>query len=71
LKPSPSLPLRPWNHASHGAIVVTFGIPLASHWSATGLVVSGVDEPTIRSTLSLLMSSRVTSVARLELDWVA
>src|SRR5690606_37917975 len=56
LKPSPLLLSRPFHHASQGAIVVTFGMPLASHWSATGLVVSGVDEPTIMSTLSLLIS---------------
>ena len=51
-------------------MVVTLGTPLASHWSATGLVVSGVEEPTTRSTPSL-MSSRVTSVARLGSDWVS
>src|SRR5690242_15996682 len=59
----PSLAPRPKYHASHGAMVVTLGIPLASHWSATGFVVSGVDDPTTMSTLSVKMSSRAMSAA--------
>ena len=45
------------------------GMPLSSHWSATGTVVSGVFPATTRWTRSLRMSSAVTSAARLGLDW--
>jgi len=69
LQACPSLAPRPKYQASQGAIVETLGIPLTSHWSATGLVTSGVEEATTRSTWSLLISSLVTSVARVALDW--
>src|SRR5690348_15629107 len=48
----PGLRPRPKNQASHGTIVATLGIALASHVSATGLAVSGVAEASTMSTLS-------------------
>src|SRR3712207_9260995 len=47
------------------------GTPLASHWSATGLVVSGVEVARTTSTPSVLIRSVVTSAARLESDWLS
>ena len=47
------------------------GTPLASHWSATGFVVSGVDETSMTSTASCRISSRATSPARLASDWLS
>ena len=47
------------------------GTSLTSAWSATGLVVSGVAEATMRSTLSPRISSEATSEARLPLDWLS
>jgi hypothetical protein len=47
------------------------GTPLASHWSATGLVVSGVEATSIRSTLSALIRSPATVAARLGSDWLS
>ena len=47
------------------------GTPLASHWSATGLVVSGVEATSIRSTWSPLMRSVATVAARLGSDWLS
>ena len=44
------------------------GTELASHCSETGLVMSGVDEVSTRSTPSVLISSAATSPARAELD---
>src|SRR5262249_27946566 len=44
------------------------GTPASSHWSATGLVVSDVDEATMMSTLSLLISCVATSEARCAVD---
>ncbi len=71
LKLVPGLPPRAKNHASHGTIVETHGMPLASHTSATGLVVSGVDDVRMRSALSVRISSRATCEARSGLDWVS
>jgi len=47
------------------------GIPAASQASATGLVVSGVEETSITATLSRPMRSRATSPARRGLDWLS
>ena len=47
------------------------GVSSTSHWVATGLVVSGVEATSIRSILSLTISSRATSAARLGLDWLS
>jgi len=52
-------------------LVVMQGTSLTSAWSATGLVVSGVADATMRSTLSPRMSSEATSAARLPLDWLS
>src|SRR5436190_23894810 len=71
LKAVPGLPPRAKNHASHGTIVETQGMPLASQTSATGLVVSGVDEVRIRSALLLRINSRATCEARSGLDCVS
>src|SRR6202011_6164455 len=68
LKPIPGFPPRAKNHASHGTIVETHGMPFASHASATGLVVSGVEEVRIRSALLVKISSRATCEARSGLD---
>src|SRR5947208_800480 len=71
LKESPGFLPRPKNQASQGTIVDTFGMALASHWSATGFAVSGVAEASTMSTLSVKIRSRVTSAARVELDWLS
>src|ERR1700738_2714684 len=47
------------------------GTSLTSAWSATGLVVSGVAEARMRSTLSPRISSEATSEARLPRDWLS
>src|SRR5665647_944967 len=47
------------------------GIPRASHWSATGLTVSGLDDTIIMSILSLLTRSPATWAARLVSDWLS
>ena len=44
------------------------GTPFSSHWSATGLVVSEVEEATMTSTRSRLISWAATSEARFGLD---
>src|SRR5207248_7757063 len=70
LNPVPGLPPRAKNQASQGTIVETQGTPLASQTSATGFVVSGVDEVRIRSALFDWISSRATCDARSGLDCV-
>ncbi len=65
---SPGVPPRPMTHGCHGATVEMHGTPLASHWSLTGLVVSGVDATTIRSTASSVISFVARSAARLGSD---
>src|ERR1700683_4158330 len=47
------------------------GVLANSHWSATGLVVSPVDEAIMMSTRSLLMSCAATSDARFGFDWLS
>ena len=64
-------PLRPKNQGCQGATLEMQGTPLASHWSATGLVVSGVEATSIRSTLSALIRSPATVAARLGSDWLS
>jgi len=59
------------NQGCHGAIVEMHGTPFSSHWSDTGLVVSGVDATTIRSTASPVISSPATVAARFGLDWLS
>src|SRR5579871_3461476 len=70
-KPFFGSPLRPKNQACQGVSVVMHGTPFSSHWSATGMVVSDVDEPSTRSTLSELISSEVTCAARFGFDWLS
>src|SRR5260370_32894809 len=71
LKLVPGFPPRAKNHASQGTIVETQGIPFASQASATGFVVSGVDDVSTRSALSLKISSRATCEARSGFDFVS
>ena len=47
------------------------GISFNSHWSATGLVVSGVAWVSIRLMPSFKIKSCATSAARLGLDWLS
>ncbi len=51
---------RPRKNGCHGATVERHGTPLASHWSATGLVVSGVDSTIMRSIFSPVINSPAT-----------
>ena len=71
MKPFLGSPLRPKKYGCHGQLVVTQGTSLTSAWSATGLVVSGVAEARIRSTLSPRINSEATSAARLPEDWLS
>src|SRR2546423_15473762 len=71
LKALPGLAPRPKYQASQGTIVETHGTPFASQTSATGLVVSGVDEVRMMSALSAKISSRATSEARAGFDCVS
>ena len=57
------MPPRPKNHGCHGQTLETHGVPLASHWSDTGFVVSGVLDTSMRSTLSDRMRREATSAA--------
>src|SRR5260370_23428807 len=70
-KPFFGSPLRPKNQACHGSSEVTQGTPASSHWSATGLVVSDVDEAIMMSTLSSLISCDALSEARFGLSRLA
>src|SRR5262245_5181604 len=59
------------NHGCHGATVEMHGTSSISHWVETGLVVSGVEATSIRSTLSCTIKSLATCAARLGLDWLS
>ena len=63
--------MRPKKYGCHGQLVATHGTSLTSAWSDTGLVVSGVPDVTMRSTLSERISSEATSAARLPFDWLS
>ena len=71
LKPTSGLPPRAKNHGCHGHTDDTHGVPFTSHWSETGLVVSGVLATSIRSTLSVRIKREATSAARLGSDWLS
>ena len=62
---------RAKKYGCHGATVEMQGTPFASHWSATGLVVSGVEATSMRSILSSRMSSPATSAAVSGSDWLS
>jgi hypothetical protein len=64
-------PLRPKKYGCQGATLVMAGTPLASAWSATGLVVSGVPVARIRSTSEPVIRSPATVAARLGSDWLS
>ena len=63
-----ALPLRPKNHACHGATDEMQGTLAASQMSHTGLVMSGVPSTSIRSIWWLLIRFCATVPATLELD---
>ena len=44
---------------------------MVSHWSATGLTVSGVEATIMMSILSFMMRSPATWAARLVSDWLS
>ncbi len=71
MKPTSGLPPRAKNHGCHGHTDEMAGVPLTSHWSETGLVVSGVLATSMRSILSDRMSREATSAARLGSDWLS
>ena len=54
-----------------GQSVERHGVPNASHWSATGLTVSGLEETSIMSILLFWMRSPATVAARLVSDWLS
>ena len=62
---------RAKKYGCHGATVDRHGTPFASHWSATGFVVSGVDSTSMMSILSVVMSSPATDAARFGSDWLS
>ena len=62
---------RPMKYGCHGATLEMQGTSSTSHMVDTGLVVSGVEATSIRSTLFDTISSRATSAARLGLDWLS
>src|SRR3954451_19863914 len=68
---SSGLAPRPKYHASQGTTVEMHGTPAASHASATGLTVSGVDVVSMRSTASELIRSLATWAARCGSDWLS
>ena len=65
------LPPRLMYQDSHGMLEQTSGVPRVSAWLDTALTVSGVDEASSRSTLSLWMAWRARVPARVTLDWVS
>ena len=71
MKPVSGLPPRAKNHGCQGATEDMHGVSFTSHWSETGLVVSGVEATSIRSTLSRLIRSAATSAARFGFDWLS
>ncbi len=52
-------------------MVEMHGMPLTSHWSETGLVVSGVLATSMRSILSERIRREATSAARFGSDWLS
>ncbi len=71
LKPTAGSPPMPKNQGSIGQPYVTHGTPLASHCWPTGMLTTGVMPAKMASGLSLVMSSPVTSAARLLSDWLS
>ena len=65
------MPPRPKKYGCHGQFVEIHGISFSSHWSATGLVVSGVSLVIIMFTPSFRISSCATSAARFGFDWLS
>src|SRR3972149_261772 len=62
---------RPKKYGCHGATVEMQGTWLASAWSDTGFVVSGVEATSMRSIPSWRMRSPATSAARCGSDWLS
>ena len=67
----PGLPPRPTNQDCQGATVEMQGTWLASQASETGLVVSGVEDTSIRCTRSVRMRSLATLEACWSVDWLS
>ena len=67
----PGLAPRPKYQASHGWTVERHGTPAASHASATGLFVSGVDVESIRSIFEPLIRLFASAPALCGLDCVS
>jgi hypothetical protein len=63
-------PPRPMNHGCQGVTVDRHGTPRRSHRSETGLVVSGVDDTSMRSTPPS-MRSPATVAARCASHWLS
>src|SRR5450756_1920376 len=69
--PGVGLPPRLAYHDSHGMFEQTSGVPRVSAWLATALTVSGVEEASSRSTLSLWIACLARLPARVTLDWLS
>ena len=67
----PMVPPRPRNQASQGTMVPRHGTWALSHWSDTGLTVSGADVVSMMSTLFWVISCWATWAARVSLDWLS
>ena len=63
------LPVNPPHQASHGQTVERQGTPAPSHTTLTGMVVSGAEEVTMRSTPVCWINSVVTVLAIDGSDW--
>ena len=71
MKPLAGSPLRPKNHGCHGQRLDTQGTSFSSHWSDTGLAVSGVLPTAMMSIFSFKIRSAATSPARFGFDWLS
>src|SRR5277367_438428 len=65
------LPVKPPHHASHGQTVERQGTPAPSHTALTGIVVSGAELVTIKSTPLDWISSVATWPAMDGSDWLS
>src|SRR5487761_2419364 len=63
--------LTPPHQASHGHTVDRHGTPAPSHTALTGMVVSGAELVTTRSTPLAWISCVVTCAATVGLDWLS
>ena len=63
------LPVKPPHQASQGQTVERQGTPAPSHTTLTGMVVSGAEDVTMRSTPVCWINSVVTVLAIEGSDW--